>query len=109
MFRSTGIIFTLFLCAIFFIIFHPQIIDSLLANSNFLLNLIIEIVGLRPCKPGIAEIVISDLFLNFNKSKLLNIRIFFFSKRFFIFLKIFELLITNIFGSYSLICLQMSL
>ena len=68
--------------------FHPQIIDSLLATSNFLLNLIIEIVGLRPCNPGIAEIVISDFFLNFNKSKLLNYKIFFFSKRSFIFLKI---------------------
>ena len=59
--ESTGIIIVLFLFAVFSIKFHPHITDSLFAIKTFELNLIISIVGSSPAKPGIADIVISDL------------------------------------------------
>ena len=45
--------------------------DSLFAINIFLLNLIFRIVGFKPAIPGIAEIVISVLFCEFKKLKLL--------------------------------------
>ena len=59
--ESIGIIFVLFFTEKFLIKFHPQIIASLLAKSNFLVNLINAKVGTKPAIPGIAEIEMSDL------------------------------------------------
>ena len=42
--------------------FHPQIIDSLFAIKIFLLFFVNKIVGAKPDIPGIAEIVISEIF-----------------------------------------------
>ena len=53
-------IFTLFFLINFFNKSHPQITDSLLAISNFLVFLIINIVGCSPAIPGIADIETSD-------------------------------------------------
>ena len=61
--ESIESIFVLFFFAVFNIKYNPQTIDSLLAIRIFLLNFVIEIVGLKPTKPGIAEIVTSDFVL----------------------------------------------
>ena len=52
--ESTGINLTLNLFNSFFINYHPQIIDSLLAIAIFFVNLIIFKLGLNPSKPEIA-------------------------------------------------------
>ena len=61
----------LYLRAFFLIKSQPQMTDSLFAINIFLLNLIFRIVGFKPAIPGIAEIVISVLFCEFKKLKLL--------------------------------------
>ena len=55
---------------------HPQMMNSLLAINNFLLLLVIIIVGFNPAIPGMADIVTSDLFLIFISSKLERILVF---------------------------------
>ena len=49
--ESTGINLVLFFWSSFFIKFHPQIIDSLLAIAINFVYLIISIVGCKPSKP----------------------------------------------------------
>ena len=55
--ESTGMKFVLCFFNFYSIKFHPQIKDSLLAMAIFLVNLIVSIVGNKPCKPEIAHIV----------------------------------------------------
>ena len=71
--ESIGITFVLYLEARLFIKCQPHIIDSLLASRIFLLLLVIIKVGSRPAIPGIADIVISDFFVNCFVSNLFRI------------------------------------
>ena len=60
--ESIGMRFVLYLFKNLFKISHPQIIASLLARSNFFVNLMkFKVIG-RPLIPGTALTVISNFF-----------------------------------------------